>query len=150
MKKPDGLPCLSLRSPWSLLLVEPGMKDCENRSTHMRYRGRLLIHSSRMWDLRWFERPIPPTVEELIWRWMEAKPRTYPHGGVVIGSVVVTGCTRQCSSPYHEDGAWGIYIDPKQTDKWPREKWLPYRGSVGMFYVPRTMLPEGVRTDGFQ
>jgi hypothetical protein len=36
---------LSIRQPWASLIVA-GVKDVENRTWPMRYRGRVLIHSS--------------------------------------------------------------------------------------------------------
>ena len=43
--------CLSVRPPWSTLIVAGrGIKPLENRTWYCKYRGLLLIHSSKTWD----------------------------------------------------------------------------------------------------
>lgn len=64
----DTVMCLSVRQPWSWLLVN-GHKDVENREWSTNYRGPLLIHAGARVDEDWFY------------------PKRHPESGMLYGTM---------------------------------------------------------------
>lgn len=102
---------ISVRQPWAWLLFNG--KPVENRDWPCSYRGVLAIHASAKMtygeyeDARDFVRTFDETLCGLI---PHPESLTY---GAVLGSVMMTGCFKEHSSPWFQ-GKWGHrYDDPR-------------------------------------
>jgi hypothetical protein len=116
------LPVLSIRQPYAWLVVT-GIKDIENRSRRVNYRGPILIHASRsMYHLN------EESAEKIQASYGIRIPREYDIGGVV-GMAEIVDCVRTHPSVWKDDDSWGWVL----TNARP----LPFReckGAVGFFY----------------
>jgi len=134
---------ISIRQPWAWLIVQ-GAKAVENRRWYTAYRGPLLIHAARgctfpewchAWD--WIDERLPH-VRRLY------PPPTYTQitRGGIIGQVDLVGCVNDADmdyKPYYsawaEPGHWHHqYQNPVALE------FRPYRGSLGLFDVPASLL----------
>jgi hypothetical protein len=122
--------CLSVRQPWAWLICA-GIKDVENRDWRGHYTGPLLIHASKTveeTDLCWLKQDGHPIPEQL------AK-------GAIVGAAVLTRCTTEVSSRWHNDGCWGFCLRDPVLFESP----VPWRGQLGFFDVPNASVPELAR-----
>src|SRR5262245_43664932 len=93
---------LSIRQPWASLIVA-GIKDVENRTWRMAYRGPLLIHASQR------DAVLAPEMRRaLLGRLNVARLDDLPHGGI-IGRARVVDCVDSSPSPWFL-GPWGILL----------------------------------------
>ncbi|WP_028316712.1 ASCH domain-containing protein [Desulfatibacillum aliphaticivorans] len=134
----DFYKCLSVRPPWSWLIVN-GYKDCENRTWSTKYRGQLYIHSSKKFDhegYEWVQETFPkiplPGVDEFV-------------RGAVIGNVFLCHCMRldcyavnykMAESPWFFGPYGWFFRDPRKFYE-PVE----IRGQLGIFNVPTDAWP---------
>lgn len=142
------VPAISLRQPWPTALLFYG-KDVENRSNWpFKYRGPLLIHSSKS----------KPFADQIEWMVKAAKQDgvseedlemfkdgCYP-GSLPFGCIVAIANLKEVIGPETEvpdnhpayespwaddDSKYWLYFD-KIVPVTP----VPFKGAVGMFYVP--------------
>ena len=117
--------CLSVRQPWAWLIVH-GYKDVENRSWKTDYRGIILIHAGKTFDIEG-------------WRYVRL---TYPEiplpsrgsfsMGAIIGTAVIADIVRGHSSPWAEGGhQWGWVLE----EPWAATLPLLHKGQLGLFNV---------------
>jgi hypothetical protein len=104
---------LSIRQPWAWAILAMG-KDVENRGWSTDYRGPLLIHASKRWDLH---------VDDF------DPPAELPTGGIV-GVVQLVSVTLVSPSRWAQPGCWHLVLeDPEPLD------FHPCRGRPGLFDV---------------
>lgn len=127
---------LSIRQPWASLIIK-GFKDVENRSWQTFIRGEIAIHSSSSkteddWDdaiitvaairaiaFSEAEKWLIETIGEF-----DKLPR-----GAILGTVEITDCKRERTSPWHFDENWGFYLqNPKEL-----KKPIPAKGKLGFW-----------------
>ena len=119
---------LSILQPWAFLIVHGG-KDVENRRWRTDVRGRFLVHAGKKWgpeqreDVAYVRRHFPNI--EL--------PDQFDLGGIV-GAATLRDCVEQFDSPWFA-GPYGFVLQ----DQRPCE-FVPYRGELGWFDVPRSAI----------
>ena len=138
---------LSIRQPWASLILKAG-KNIENRDRPTKYRGRILIHAAKGMTRAEHEDAIAFAVAAIKrdTRNLGAPPRTLrdlgfafddlQRGGIV-GSVEITACVTDSTSPWFV-GRYGFMLrDPKPLP------FVPWRGQLGFFDVPDEALQAG-------
>lgn len=127
---------LSIRQPWASLIIK-GFKDVENRSWKTSIRGKIAIHASSTKsgdDLFLANLAITKIRNSLFYdarKWLtdtigefDKLPR-----GVILGTVEITDCKRERTSPWHFEDNWGFYLkDPKEF-----ENPIPSKGKLGFW-----------------
>jgi len=98
---------LTVRQPYASLLVG-GVKDVENRSRRISYRGTVLIHAgARMHDVVSFLRKRHEfTVEEIAVMTQANEAEENDLFGCIVGSVEIVDCVQDSTSPWAERGQW--------------------------------------------
>lgn len=98
---------LTVRQPYASLLVG-GVKDVENRSRRISYRGTVLIHAgARMHDVVSFLRKRHEfTVEEIVVMTQVNEVEERDLFGCIVGSVEIVDCVQDSTSPWAERGQW--------------------------------------------
>ena len=98
---------LTVRQPYASLLVG-GVKDVENRSRRISYRGTVLIHAgARMHDVVSFLRKRHEfTVEEIAVMTQANEVEENDLFGCIVGSVEIVDCVQDSTSPWAERGQW--------------------------------------------
>ena len=113
---------ISVRNPWAWLIVH-GHKDIENRRWNSPYRGRLLIHASKTFDLEGAEY-IKEAMEEAGLDY----PTDFQFGGI-IGEVNMIDCISKSDNLWFH-GPYGFVFTDART--------VPFkavRGRLGLFDV---------------
>jgi hypothetical protein len=129
--------CLSVRQPWAGLLLRH--KDVENRGWSTHYRGWLLIHAGKAFDMGAFDAVMEllgPEDGDRIVKEMRVAPRYVRRG--IIGMVYITECSWVRKSRWHVEGNWGWY----RTNAIEFFKAVPFKGQLGLFDVPDEKVPE--------
>lgn len=131
---------LSIRQPWAWLILNGG-KDIENRTWATNVRGRVLIHAATGCTRAEHHAAIAFAHERCgipLERMTGANFDRLLRGGIV-GSVEITGCTREARSPWFI-GPNGFQMrDPRPSP------FIPFRGRLGFFDVPDLLIPESMR-----
>lgn len=98
---------LTVKQPYASLLVG-GVKDVENRSRRISYRGTVLIHAgARMHDVVSFLRKRHEfTVEEIAVMTQANEAEENDLFGCIVGSVEIVDCVQDSTSPWAERGQW--------------------------------------------
>lgn len=98
---------LTVRQPYASLLAG-GVKDVENRSRRISYRGTVLIHAgARMHDVVSFLRKRQEfTVEEITIMTQVNEVEENELFGCIVGSVEIVDCVQDSTSPWAERGQW--------------------------------------------
>jgi len=110
---------LTVHQPWAWAIFHAG-KDIENRSRSTSLRGELAIHAGRHVNQEAIERlraaghPVPDAAE---------LPTR-----VILGTVLVLGCSRDSTSVWARPGAWHWRIGSPLALPVP----VPHRGRPGM------------------
>ena len=131
---PERLPALSVRQPWADLIVM-GVKDVENRTKRTHLRGTILIHASAA-------RPSADLIDDVTKAARNdghlKKNEVYePELGALIGMVDIVNCTTVSDSIWFEGPYGWVLANPR-----PFEQVVPFKGAVGIFYVPREVLQD--------
>jgi hypothetical protein len=109
---PETPKALTVRQPWASLITA-GLKDVENRSKPVRYRGTILIHAGLT-----TERGPMAEHGHLLGQ--------YPCG-VIIGAVDIVGCVRDSGSEWAMDGYWHwLLANPRQCGPVPAKGALTF------------------------
>lgn len=127
----ETIPCLSILQPYAWLIVN-GIKPVENRTWSTRFRGRVLIHAGKTYskgdhaeDLeQWLHRGYPTRRDDMI--------------GGIVGEAVITNCVSSHPSEWFY-GPYGFVMDKPKA----YTKLIPYRGALGFFNVPASVLDGG-------
>lgn len=99
---------LSIKNPWAFLIAA-GLKNIENRSWPVSYRGRLLIHASQKIDVR--HRDMSQLFTREQWAALPLEERNRMTHGIftasaIIGEADVVGCVNNDPSVWAEPGQW--------------------------------------------
>lgn len=117
---------LSVQDPWCRYILYLD-KDVENRTWVTSYRGPLLIHCGQKRDR-----------ECAVSRKIDHIP---PAPGCILGVVDLDAIVLRSSSRWAERGQYHwILKNPR-----PFPEPVPYRGQLGLFYVPVKSLPASAR-----
>lgn len=126
---------LSIRQPWAWLIVHGG-KDIENRSWSTNFRGRFLIHAAAGMTKAEYQNAyefcraagvIKPPYG------FPFNPDMLQRGGIV-GAATITDCVAQSDSPWF-CGEYGFVLQDAAPCTF-----VPYRGQLGWFDIPRDVL----------
>ena len=118
---------LSFRDPWGWL-VASGLKDIENRNWPTKFRGRIYVHVSKIFDLDgldWilYNTGLPEDVRRL------ALSMDWPRvSGAIIGEVDIVDCVDKSDSPWFV-GKYGLILAAAKLYDVP----VPCRGKLGIF-----------------
>jgi hypothetical protein len=123
---------LSIRSPWWWFILHAG-KDIENRDWSTRFRGTVLIHSSKRWqkdeifdDLYFCDRVANTQVRDSPMLLAELR-----YGlGCIVGQVDIIDCVTKSDSPWFF-GDYGFVLANPIAYAVP----VPCRGALGFFDV---------------
>ena len=132
---------LSIRQPWASLIMGCG-KDIENRNWKTPVRGRILVHAAKGCTKQEFEdarafASIAAGFSLLVSR------EDLPRGGI-IGSVEIVDCVSKSDSRWFV-GEYGFVLrDPKPI------KMIPYKGQLGFFNVPESVLRAALAVEEVQ
>ncbi len=111
---------LSIKQPWAWAIIHAG-KDVENRTWFTHYRGPLLIHASKSYDMKgkqWIKNEFGIRV-----------PAALPRGGIV-GQVTLAHCVNGSPSHWFQ-GPYGFLLeDPKPLP------FVPCKGQLMFFEAP--------------
>ncbi len=129
------IPALSIKQPWAWLIPN-SHKNVENRTWYTDYRGELLIHASRSFDMdgyKWVQQVFPQIKMPL--------PEGFQKGGI-IGKAYLGDCVSEKNYSRNQDlwffGPYGFLLSNK--DPLP---FIPFAGKLGFFPVPRALY-EGI------
>lgn len=139
---------ISVRAPWWWAILYAG-KDIENRDWPTKYRGRVLLHASKWWNLS----GVTDDVETVshIYRQSGGDPcdtgLTYrmmkDMGGCIVGSVEIVDCVDRSDSPWFF-GRYGFVLRNPITFPDP----IPCKGALG-FFEPGVVVPaQGMEAEG--
>lgn len=125
-------PALSIRQPWvDLILI--GVKTIENRTKRTHFRGTILLHASATLAsseyIDWYVKTARKF--NLLGKNAEYEPDV----GAILGLVDIVDCVQESESPFFE-GPFGWVLKNPRRFKKP----IPYKGAVGIFYVPLDRL----------
>lgn len=110
---------LSIRQPWASLIVD-GFKDIENRSWPTKFRGKILVHASKKFDMEAaITLGLPCYMIDDMKLWV----------GGIIGEVEITDCVIGSNSDWFE-GPYGFVLKNAK-----RREFKPYKGKLGLFEV---------------
>lgn len=117
---------LTVRQPWAGLIVD-GYKDIENRHHRTLIRERIAIHAGLGWDdpdagAHRFR--VPWTAHQ----WL---------AGCIIGTVRIVDSVENSRSKWALPGCHHWVLD----DPMPLKQPIPFKGSLGFFYVPDEWFP---------
>lgn len=125
-------PALSFRQPWADLVMM-GVKDVENRSKRTHFRGTILVHASATRppqdQIDWFTRAARRAGD------LGEREVYEPDLGALLGTVDIVDCVTTSESEWFGGPYGWILSNPK-----PFRRIIPYKGAVGIFYVPNQVL----------
>ena len=127
------LPCLSILQPYAWLIVQ-GHKDIENRDWFTKFRGRILIHAGKKYSRRDHDEYAEEFADDFD---LQLPAFEEMQLGGIVGSATVTDCVREHPSRWKILGSWGFVLKDQRV-----RPFVPYRGQLGIFTVPRTALVE--------
>lgn len=125
---------LSIKQPWAYLIVR-GFKDIENRDWQTKYRGTIIVHSSKWSDdnalyggkammdrlgIPWPKRETIPTVMAF---------------GAIVGMVDIVDCVEESDSPWFMGRFGFVLANPRIIT--PA---IPYKGKLGLYDIPDSVL----------
>jgi hypothetical protein len=116
---------LSVRQPWASLIVS-GVKDVENRTWPTKYRGPVLIHSSRRVD--------DVTSGDIERRFGVLLPPELPLGGIV-GMTEIVDCVKPHASRWYAFAHWAFVLTNSRSV--PFVKW---KGALLLRDAPAELL----------
>lgn len=127
---------LSIRQPWASLIVK-GFKDVENRSWSTSIRGEIGVHaSSAKSEDDWEDAIITASMIQTITfsdaeKWLIETIGDFDklQRGLILGTVEITDCKRERTSPWHFEENWGFYLQNPKEIKKP----IPAKGKLGFW-----------------
>lgn len=124
---------LSIRSPWWWYILHDG-KDIENRDWPTKFRGRVLIHASKWWNMEEVGYDFS-TADRIAGTQHRDSPTTVlaigGGRGHIVGSIEIVDCVTESASPWFF-GEYGFVLRNPVAFERP----VPFRGALGFFEVP--------------
>jgi len=149
--QPDVIPCISVRPPYGTWLANPQRfmdadiipKIYENRDKDFTggYRGPILIHQSKTFEqdaIDYWMLHCPNLGDGMLGDAFSLEKRDYPLGAIV-GMADLINVVRDADDPWFV-GTYGLVL----ANARPLEP-IPYKGQLGLFSVPRSVLEQTVR-----
>lgn len=120
---------ISIKQPWAELIIA-GIKNVENRIWKTDYRGRLAIHASKSFDVRWLNR-ISGGLVGIANEYLKKVGVTNLVYGCILGTVELVDIRIDPVSVWHENGVYGWYLlNPQRF-----EKPVPAKGQLRLWEV---------------
>ena len=127
---------LSIRQPWASLIIK-GFKNVENRSWRTPIRGEIAVHASASKaEDDWEDAIITVSMIQTITfseaeKWIIEAIGDYDKlpRGAILGTVEITDCKRERTSPWHFEENWGFYLQNPKEIKKP----IPANGKLGFW-----------------
>lgn len=113
---------ISVIQPWAWCIVAGG-KDIENRTWRTNFRGPVLIHAGKKFDMDAYEGLI--STGEIP---AHMKPEDFIRGGIV-GMAEIVGCTEKSKSSWFM-GPYGFMLENQKE-----LPFMPVKGQLGFFEV---------------
>jgi len=132
--------CLTVHQPFASLIIH-GIKDVENRSRRIHYRGPLLIHAGKQWSTDGFDKLLEYANNDTR-KWDLRLIQTLCHAkawrGAIIGQVELVGCIWPSDSEWAElaGGMWHWLLENPQSFDEP----IPMRGRQGLWQITEAEL----------
>lgn len=130
---------ISIRSPWWWYILHEG-KDIENRNWPTKFRGRVLVHASKWWNMEEVGCDFH-TADEIAGTKLRDSPATVlsigEGRGHIVGSVEIVDCVSFSPSPWFF-GDYGFVL----RNPVPFRRPIKFRGALGFFDVP-LVIEEG-------
>ena len=118
---------LTVKQPWASLIVE-GIKDIENRTWKTNYRGRILIHSSKMPE-KGLPCEVLNSMQYSIVSTANSLNALVGENGVILGSVEIVDCVLNHPSIWAKVGTYNwVLANPIKF-----EKPIPAKGQLGFW-----------------
>lgn len=111
---------LSIRQPWAWLIIQ-GYKDVENRTRKTNYRGPLLIHAGKRYDIQ--------AEQELVSQGVFDGLTSVCQCGGIVGIANLVDCVTESDSPWFT-GPHGLVLENARP--------VPFaalKGRLGLFQV---------------
>ena len=127
---------ISIRAPWWFCILHNG-KDIENRDWPTRYRGPVLIHASKWWELSEvadnaaFASRIADRKSKNGISFREMRDA----GGHIVGQVEIIDCVTESRSPWFFGKHGFVLANPVAFGR-P----IPCKGRLGLFDVPDNIV----------
>lgn len=124
----NTMKALSVKQPWAWAILHG--KPVENRTWYTGYRGPILIHAGKKFDLGgyvWLTGK-----QNLLTTELPLKSQ-FQMGGIV-GRSRIVGCVDDHPSAFFF-GPWGFVLEDSQ----PIDS-IPYRGQLGIFEIPDNLI----------
>lgn len=111
---------ISIKQPWAWLIVK-GYKTIENRTWKTNYRGTVLIHAGKGFDLDGYEE-----IKEFFPKIQMPGISDFKRGGIV-GEVFLADCVTEHSSPWFSGPYGFVFTGPCELN------FTPCKGQLGFF-----------------
>jgi hypothetical protein len=131
---------ISLYAPWCWAILFAG-KDVENRDWPTRFRGRILLHASKMKSATHMEEEVEAVYSMLHESACVDKDQvllwSFANAGKIVGAVTITGCVERSDSRWFF-GRYGFLLANPVDIATP----IPCRGSLGIWEVPSDIVEQ--------
>jgi len=115
---------LTIKQPWAWLIIR-GWKDVENRTWKTNYRGPILIHTSKQWNVKDLE-----AANRIIYPTTLSDNVEHYNLGYVIGIAELYDCVEHHDSKWFE-GPYGFLLKNAKQFAIP----MKYKGQLGLFDI---------------
>lgn len=126
---------LSIRQPWAWLIVNRH-KPVENRDWSTLFRGRFLIHAGSQMVRRDYWSTVDQLKAEL---GIEVPHLTSLDFGGIVGAATLVDVVTEMDNPFFK-GPYGFVLQDARP-----LPFIPYKGTLGWFNVPRDVVMAGVQ-----
>lgn len=118
---------LTAKQPWASLIVE-GIKDIENRTWNTNYRGRILIHSSKMPE-KGLPCEVLNSMQYSVVFTANSLNALVGENGVILGSIEIVDCVLNHPSIWAEVGTYNWVLANPIKFETP----IPAKGQLGFW-----------------
>lgn len=133
----EKLYVLTVKQPWAGLIIH-GVKDVENRTRPISYRGPLLIHAGKQFDGEGMDRLHATKAAAAI----DCIAVCRMPLGVILGTVDLVDCVQDSSSEWAEEGMYHWLLANPQAFDVP----IPWRGQQGLWNIDAAQLEAAKRS----
>lgn len=123
--------CISIQQPWAGLILT-GYKDIENRSWSTAHRGRLAIHAgAKMYEDSFTS---ATAIMKRIGKRIDPRGMAQFTRSAIVGYVDLIDIVVESDSPWYTGDIGWILANPVAI------KPIPYRGKLGLFDIPDSLI----------